>query len=341
MRLSAALLVLASHSFDLTGQREPLGKLTGFLTGGGLAVDVFFFISGYVVTQSAFRRDLFTFCAARALRILPGLALVTVLTVVFGAAVTSLSQGQYWSSSMTWDYLWNALLFPIRFELPGVFETLPLTSVNGSLWTLPFEVSMYLCSALLIVARLRDGRAYCALAVVLFISYFVAVRQLGLNWQNRGPELLPGVQLFNFLSFGCLYFAGAAMATCSWLRPNMPVGLIALGLLAGVPLLGRFAEPVFLVALPLAIHWLAFAAPTGRFLAADISYGTYLYAFPVQQAIINGMGPQIGPVALTLAAIPPSLLLGLMSWKAIEKPALNLKRQLEIARAGQPHLDAR
>lgn len=148
IRIAAAYLVLFSHCWPLFG-REPefLSALLNYETGGGLAVSIFFFTSGYLMCGSLLRRDdLFHFVMSRSLRILPGLA-VTVLFCGFvvGPAYTELSLRDYFGQPATWLYLNNMVIFPIRFPLPGVFMHNPAqASVNGSLWTLPIEVACYI-----------------------------------------------------------------------------------------------------------------------------------------------------------------------------------------------------
>src|SRR5215218_6951787 len=140
MRLTAALMVFHSHAFALTGHREPL--LPGYLTFGGVAVSVFFAMSGYLVTTSALKRSTGSYVIARAIRIWPGLAVCCAVSIVLGALITSLPTSDYLSRSDTFSYMRNTFVFftEMQSELPGVFEGRPHPAVNGSLWTLRYEV---------------------------------------------------------------------------------------------------------------------------------------------------------------------------------------------------------
>lgn len=94
LRVVAALLVLVSHSFVIVSgdvDREPLRPTYG-LTFGSIAVDVFFVVSGLLVTRSiANRNDAVAFITARALRIWPELVVSLLLVAyVLGGAVTGL-----------------------------------------------------------------------------------------------------------------------------------------------------------------------------------------------------------------------------------------------------------
>ena len=154
MRFMAASLVLFSHSYVLTGAgAEPLSKLG--LTFGFVAVDVFFITSGFLVTNSLFlRKDVLLFVWSRALRILPGLFVAVMFCVfIIGAIFTTLPIRSYLSHEGTWLFLYNnsmLIIEPLRYELPGVFKGNPYkAAVNGSLWTLPWEVKMYVILAIL------------------------------------------------------------------------------------------------------------------------------------------------------------------------------------------------
>ena len=132
MRLTAALLVVFSHSFNLSHgkvlgkQYEPLMQLSkGQITLGGLAVLVFFVISGFLITASFDKdKNVLSFCQKRFLRIYPGLIVVVLLTaLVLGPLMTELPLWEYFKKPETYNYLVNNIGF-IRYQdfLPGVFE---------------------------------------------------------------------------------------------------------------------------------------------------------------------------------------------------------------------------
>lgn len=151
IRLLAATLVIASHSFALRfGTRgfdyEPLLVFTrGMLSMGGLAVGFFFLYGGFLIARSAeahsAAKDYFK---RRIARIFPELiAVVLLCAFVLGPILSRLSVADYFLSSQTYLYLFNALLIPVH-NLPGVFENnVYQYVVNGSLWTLPVEFACY------------------------------------------------------------------------------------------------------------------------------------------------------------------------------------------------------
>ncbi len=145
LRLLAAAAVVFHHVAPLSGRPAQRLFSTDF---GELGVGVFFVISGYLVTASWRRTPrLWTFLKKRLLRIEPALvASLAVTALVLGAFATTLPPADYFRAPQVWLYVVrNALLYPVTYELPGVFTHNPLPAVvNGSLWTLRLEFSFYL-----------------------------------------------------------------------------------------------------------------------------------------------------------------------------------------------------
>jgi len=150
IRFIAAFGVLFSHSFSLAlggSETEPFKQLLG-MSFGQIAVDIFFISSGFLIANSLFmKKNLANFLWARFLRIYPGLFVSLIFCVfIVGLFFTKYPIGQYLTDTQTYVFLVkNAVLFfGEEQKLPGVFESLPWQGVvNGSLWTLPFEVKAY------------------------------------------------------------------------------------------------------------------------------------------------------------------------------------------------------
>lgn len=155
LRCVAALMVIYSHSWALSAESESGDWLKSFLGGspGMLAVNAFFIISGFLVMQSWGRqRSLLNFCRARVFRVIPGLAGVLLFTVLLsGMFWTSLDAASFFRSGEVWKYVYkNLLMIRTEYDLPGVFANNPYPdAVNGSLWTLRYEMKMYLALAVL------------------------------------------------------------------------------------------------------------------------------------------------------------------------------------------------
>jgi len=336
LRLAAALMVLVGHAYVLSGRSpaEPLAAHTGVGGLGELGVSVFFVISGFLVTMSFERAgSAAAYLANRVLRIAPGLAVSLALTAwALGPLVTNLAASEYFARPQTWLYVArNALLYPVTYLLPGVFERNPYpAAVNGSLWTLRLEFTFYLLPPLL--ARLgwlgRSGLATVAAAAAAAYLVLAAAGH-------------PAVLLIAARNFW-LFAAGAALYV--WRdspflkRPFWP-GLalaafaVSLPLRAVTPFVAPLALPLLVAAF--ALRPLPGLRSVSR--AGDLSYGVYIYAFPVQQALMQALGPErLGTAAfvgLTLAAVLP---LAALSWRFVERPALGLKPRVADWLARRP-----
>jgi peptidoglycan/LPS O-acetylase OafA/YrhL len=319
IRLAAALLVLASHAFVLTGRAadEPIGILSHHLVdGGSLAVALFFVLSGFLIARSAQRHTTGTYLRARALRLYPAfLVVIAIQTFLLGPLLTSLPPGTYLTSPATWSALPRAILFSAPAELPGVFAHNPLPGiVNGSLWTLRIEALCYL--GLLALARagiLRPGRILVPLAIAWAAQ--AAILAARANLLPPGLASLPFVALAD-----CIldFLMGATLWVYAARIPHR-LSLAAAGALALILL--PSATMLHLM-LPYLVLFLGLTRPILPPIP-DLSYGTYLYAFPIQQTLAALLAPATLP--LIMLSIPLTLACAALSWHLIEQPALRLK----------------
>lgn len=321
LRLMAALMVIHGHGWVLSGGPGP--GLWG-VPFARVGLDVFFSISGYLVTGSWERSPRpGPFLLRRARRIFPGLVACVLLTVfVLGPVATRLPLGDYLRDSGTWRYLANIALLN-ELYLPGVFRSLrDAGAVNGSLWSLLPEFACYLTLPLLAALAANRPAVLAALALLaggtgmaLFYAwsgpapafyhldlkyalvempFFFVGAALALLEQRLGARLWRA-------DASLLFFAGNYFIS-SWLDWwNLPFEWFTLPYM--VICFGRLSLPILRSA--------------GRF--GDLSFGVYLYAFPVQQLVLAFL-PGVGyPVLLCVAL---SLPLAFLSWHLIERPAL-------------------
>lgn len=294
MRLIAALLVVVSHTFPLSGQ--PAFRITGVEDLGALGVSIFFVISGFLVSAS-YQRDPKTYLVKRVLRIEPGLIASLLVTVLALGFVTTAPAGEYWPKAALY-VLRNAVLYPATYELPGVFQTGPMAGVvNGVLWTLRLEFTFYLV-LMLIQARLKVVLALAVVCAVVWIA-------LAFARPDWAADKLTRIAFLGGRN-GFLFFAGAALQVA---RIKVPLWLGAVGALAAaVPVVGPLALPAAVIGL----------SRPGK-LPADLSYGIYIYAFPIQQ-VLAAYG-QLNLMTAVLGVLP----LAAASWFLVERPATRLK----------------
>ena len=333
MRLLAAWLVLFGHSYPLvlaTAEQphipDPISQYfyayLGFgqaLSGMGLCL--FFFVSGLLVTKSYVQRsNAVAFVRARAARIYPAL-LINLLfcTLVVGAYATTLPLEEYFFHSGIHGFIVNNLiLWQVQFELPAVFQALPWHSVNGSLWTLPLEVRMYVwCLAFGAFGLLHQRGLFNAVFLVAMGLFLIQGKSFFLA--QEGTDFL-----WIYFLLGMFYYLNAEQI-------KLDIRILAAFVIVTACLHGaesgdqRLYDLSFAVTLSYGIIYAAYARyipslDIGRI--GDFSYGVYLYAYPMQQVIMQQMNSDISPLRLCALATISVIPLAVLSWYVIEKPAL-------------------
>jgi peptidoglycan/LPS O-acetylase OafA/YrhL len=340
LRLIAAISVIFSHSFwiaESTLNNEPLILSTGHQCSLGLVgVFVFFAISGFLVTQSFEQTaNPLHYLAKRALRIFPGLYVAMLVSAfVLGPLVTTLPLGAYLSRPEPYEYVVGNTLFDKSVhELPGVsfMHNRVGLEINGSVWTLRIEFMMYLMVLGLGLLRLLTFReAMFLLAFGVACLHFRMLDELE-KW-GWFFELLGG---WGWL----LGFFAAGMVLYKLRHTRILDGRIALLALAGLALsvpLRQFITlfPVFgcYLALWLALNPRLPVIPAARF--GDLSYGLYIYGWPVEQAVIWLHGGDAAWWQVFLTALPIAAAVAFLSWHLVEHPMLRLKPGGRRAAAG-------
>jgi peptidoglycan/LPS O-acetylase OafA/YrhL len=335
LRLLAAAAVVYGHAFGMNGQTttEPFYRAFGLGTGD-VGVDAFFVISGFLVAKSFAGKDLLHFAWARVMRIFPALWVSSLLLVaIAGLAFSPLPAGEFWLRPDTLIYLAkNASMLPgigAQTHLPFAFGPTATTSFNESLWTLPHELQMYLLLAVLgLCGALRWRLAFVAVAVAGGIAFV--------------GDILGAFHLMDAdrARFVFLFFAGTS--AYAWrdhvqLRGALFGGCLAACIAAAVATRNHAIHVLVLTAaLPYLTLWLSFV-PGGlirRFnRVGDYSYGTYIYAGPIQALIVARIDhwPPLANFALTLLIVIP---LAAASWHLLESRALAIPLPSGRARLG-------
>lgn len=332
LRLAAAVLVIFGHSFAITSgtiANEPLWRFSNqTFHSGTFAVRVFFVISGFLITASYDRvRRLDVFVANRFLRIFPGLlAAVLVTMAVIGPIATTLPLSAYFKDPQTYAYLKTLTLrlHAPNDRLPGVFTSNPLAvSVNGSLWTLFYEVACYAVVGVLgALGLLRKP------FVLLAFFGAMAIRPIIVHL-DPASTLLGGESLF----LGQAFMAGSV---CYLFRDQIPISgrlfaIAVIGLTVGTslglgnqvfPFLGTYAILILAYHPAIRLHDVA--------RRGDFSYGMYIYAFPVQQMIVRAADQPMSPALNFLRALPVTLMLAVLSWHVIERRFMRLKVRTSV-----------
>jgi peptidoglycan/LPS O-acetylase OafA/YrhL len=336
IRFIAASLVLYGHCYPLKG----LGNndyLTiasrGIFPTSHMGVCIFFIVSGFLVSQSLqHSKTVIDFLWKRIIRIFPGLIVSLIFTVlVIGTLCTTLSISQYFQSSETYRFFRILKLYPYFADtLPGVFENLPQKkSVNGSLWTLAYEVTMYLFLVFLQMIGVFSKRN--VVLILCLIAFPVASYVIfTVNPTRQIPVL--HLLITEMLEFSIFFMMGTLLNLfkdkISYKFPYFLLMMIAwfglgyFGITKSIPI-----KIISFFALPYIIIY--FANLKGRINnfgnMGDFSYGIYIYAFPVQQTLIYFSGTTISIFSLFISSASIVLILSFLSWHLVEKKALKYK----------------
>jgi peptidoglycan/LPS O-acetylase OafA/YrhL len=328
IRLILASAVIIGHSpemIDGSHENEPLSVIFHTMSLGGVAVDFFFLLSGYLITKSMISAGAVRpYVTRRILRIWPAYAVAFFLSVF---CLSPLVGGAPWTELLpTFASLATMRDPPIY---PGQLKGLPYPVLNGSMWTIAYEFRCYILVAVLFEFGILRHRWICFFITVTFVLTNILINMLSISSKIDSIRpfhlnLLIGdasrdVRLTAiFLVGACIYLfwdmifpiLKGWVVVCCWLAAT---------LLLFVPLL---AETGIMTFGAIVLFWAAFSARIGVLQQIndrwDISYGTYLYGWPVAITILY-FHRHIGPAALAATALIISWGCGAASWWGLEK----------------------
>lgn len=288
---------------------------------GGLRVKAFFVITGFLVTYSLIRRkELKSYFVKRAARILPAYTCCIVFCLILGALLTSMGIGEFLTSAQTWKYAIANLLMLNWIEpcLPGVFGDNPLPEVNGSLWSMKFEVLFYAIVPLYIYAcrRLSRGVITAVTGGAIYLIY---------------PHAEFHLQIFFyfFSAILVLFNKDTIERHFRYVFPASLLHLIAINVIEGSGWLFECViAPFEVFTFAIVLIGIAYHCKPLFFLSRydNISYGLYLYHIPVAQTLIAlGVGADSFAVLL-LSTFVITWIIATLSWIFIEKPILKRQR---------------
>ena len=329
LRLLLAALVIVSHSWPLSG-REPEPELGG-ANLGTWAVFGFFAISGFLITRSRLSgAPAWKYYRARVLRIMPAF-IVAIIVVAFVFAPLSLS----WDPTGSWNplssvtyVLRNLALYPPILMQPGILETIsssPFAPIwNGPLWTLFWEAACYLLIGVLVSVLPRRALVPSlgvGFVLLTFVSLASALGVVAL------PELPTRVipLILAFLGGSLLFLLADRIRVGLLTAGAALVALVVIAVLGLTPSLGT----LFLGFILLVVGCVLPLTRVGS--QFDISYGLYIYGWPVQQLVTLALGPELPLPLYILIVFAGTIPLAVLSCVLVEKPALTLKGRMPRA----------
>ncbi|MBF4633034.1 acyltransferase [Agreia pratensis] len=337
IRLGLAAAVIVSHSWLVNGLGLP--PMVGGTDAGLVAVAGFFGISGYLVTASRLRSpSLRAYLWRRFLRIYPAFLVVLVITAFVFAPLSTLVDGR---STIDWlgagkYVLSNAALFVRQLGVPNTLSNNPYPFVwNLPLWTLFYEAICYLLIGLIVSAaagRLRGPIVGVLLGLTTFVS-------LGFK---LAPGFIAAPVFESAASLASFFLAGSLIHLYRHAIPSsVLLGAAAVLLAVVFAVLGVFSP---LAALPTAYVLLYLSGVMTPLNAIgrrnDISYGMYIYGFPVQQGLVLFLGGVTLPMwAFAVLAVVFTVPFAWASWLAIEFPASRLRGLVGRGRQSEKSLE--
>jgi peptidoglycan/LPS O-acetylase OafA/YrhL len=305
IRLILSIMVVFSHSYGLLNIAEPIIFGRSY---GNFAVHCFFALSGYLITRSYLNsKNIVDFFYKRALRLVPAY----IVSYIFSALVA------------------------YRF---ANFVSNPVAYIrNGPVWTLSWEILCYgLCAIIGYFGLLNAS----SVGAVWIVSWILIIS----NISSPSPTFQVIVPMVFMFLIGSFISVNEEKFKISY---SGPISIIILIIMVVDP--ERFTRlidklpwlygPQFQVAqinffiylflLPIAIMYLGKYLPFFLNLKDDLSYGVYIYAWPIQQSTIyllqkNGIKP--APMSVFTISLVSTIILSYLSWRLIEKPINSLKR---------------
>ncbi len=316
VRMALSLIVFFYHALTLSGQNQLLEYSSLF--DAYFAVKGFFAVSGYLIFQSYLNRvSFFDYFEKRMRRIYPAYLFAIFFCLIIGMLVSKLNLIDFFSSIETIKYILSNLFFLnfIQPNLPQVFESNPLPAINGSLWTIKIEIILYFLVPIIAYLFKRINPLFTYFLILFFGSFWVlyfekiSALRFGVEFARQFPAQLP------YFAFGSL--VAAIPQIIFWLPVIAIFGVFGLFLIDNY-LFRLFVEPVCYSALILFACTLSRVKFNVRQFG-DLSYGIYLFHFPIIQLFINLGLYRFNPYLGLLVSFVVTIILSYISWHFIEK----------------------
>lgn len=269
------------------------------------------------------RESVSSFIVRRVGRIFPALIVCLIVSVfIIGPCFTKLSLKAYFLDPHTASYFYrNLRLGLVQWRLPGVFAD-SAEALNGALWTLPIEFRLYIVLAvLMLIGSLREP-------VHASVSLMLCLVALTIWPALVSVDTTAGLRLVRLFFFGGLFGIWK-----QYIRLNVKTGVVITILSCVFLSLNSIGEAKFDFFYLSIGYWMLFVFTREAVLRisfpGDYSYGVYIYGFPIQQSIHSVM-PMARPIVAAGLAMVICILLGAMSWHALEKPSMGFAQRIAL-----------
>lgn len=357
LRIALAILVVLDHSIlTVMGNYHYISLHHLWIIFLNM-VPMFFALSGFLICASAQRVKVKDFLLNRLLRIMPALVVdVLISAIIIGPLVTTVALTDYFLDSDFKHYFLNIIGY-VHYYLPGVFKQNPHPGmVNGSLWTVPYEIGCYSIMSFLIIFGATKSRVRIFATVILFAILYCAVR---VYFHHHVVPFASNVFLHEYLSNfegisgRGLYFYFMAGVFIYVLREYIPfsiwlaVASVVLIVLAQIinpymdsmqaqrledlsPILNFI--PIGYLTIYIGLQDIPKLPLYSR---GDYSYGTYLYSYPIQQFLVYEWPDRFSVIGDFILSMILVTIVAMMSWHCVEKPAMRIRKKYSFtARKG-------
>jgi peptidoglycan/LPS O-acetylase OafA/YrhL len=290
----------------------------------GIILPMFFSLSGFLVAGSYERcKNFVSFLYLRVIRILPALVVETIISaLILGPLFTSLPLVDYVSDGQFRQYFLN-MIGDVHYFLPGVFGNNPSPrTVNGQLWTVPYELKCYILVALFSVfGVVRRTWILCT----AFLALQIFMLQRGSVYGDVSAAVPGNVLVLCFLAGFILYR----------IKNVIPFSLGLFFAAVGLHLILYFIKfGDYCIAIPDAYItiYLGLLNPPRSIVITkgDFSYGIYLYGFVIQQSVA-ALGPWTHDWRISLViSFPIILATAILSWQLLERIFLRMKNLTSV-----------
>lgn len=330
LRLIFALFVVVAHSYPLSGNSVS-GQWIYQVTNGqielsNIGLNGFFIISGYLIFKSLERsKTIINYLWKRFLRLFPALFVVLLLTI-FLAPLVYENAIPYIQNKDVFSYLpRNILLYDLQHHIKGVFEYNPYPSaINGSLWTICYEFSMYLLLGILFFIKNKKVRF-----ILLLVAFIFMLFSYNFLMEKYGEIYRFGMQILSFFNLGTFFVAGALLGVAKIETIKYKVELLFFVFLVILIALNfHFYDAIkhILLTLFVVLFGLVALYPISKInVIGDLSYGIYIYSFPIQQTLMYYF--KLNTNTLILFSVLIAMIFGYLSWHLIEKRMLVFKNK--------------
>ena len=327
LRFLFAVFVVISHAYPLSGSSENSQWIyqvtSGQIVLARIGLNGFFIISGFFIFQSLkHSKSLLNYYRKRFLRLFPALFIVLLITILFAQFVYE-GAVPFYKNEEVYTYLPNNLsLYNFQAIIKGIFDNNPYHSINGSLWTIRYEFSLYVALSLLYFFRnnkkiIRILLLTCFATLIISYNFFL--------FRFAGSSIL-GMIGYEILDLGTFFVCGSLLAAFNFekVKTKWILPIAVLILITSIQF--NFYNTTKHIILPVIILLIGFTPLT--FFSTfdkigDLSYGIYIYSFPVQQTLMYYY--KLNVYQLIFLSLIISIILGYFSWHLIEKKVLRYK----------------